>query len=355
MSVMDFFSATTRTIKQHAPIALIILGILSLVGHAAFVLHSNIPTWAQLIDNALANVGTAILGAGVLGAIINSQQFSEIFQRRLATVVYRPAEAIDIERLKILWENLTESIYSQSLPRFSRHATIHLKKYYLEQDLWYHLEDFNVKHDISVYEEKRELAITHVASAKIVVAPAYEDEAELTQEISSDGKIELDGLWINKTKIDPKEYCHWIEKTTGQIRIKLKEWINERDNDGHGVLRMERRYILYQSLDREPYHFGTTKRFVKGFTVQAHINEPYSLYIKATGLRDTLTMEEIAPHTSADGYSTWQIGAPQELVLPGHGYALIILPPGPAEDPDPGQESCFESAAEPERGSESAG
>lgn len=299
--------------------ALILLNV-ALGGLLGELLHSS----ADQASKAVSNVGSAILGAGVFAVIMKSAQFTTLFQERIMEVFNQPVDTFGLPSVKDRWKGLTDSILGKTLPNsHAADASSRIRDQFLNEELQYHFENYNVRYDIEV--ENGTAVIRHLVQANLVISPLHQAPV-FTQEMRIDGAYELLEVRING---DPVEHQQFLKKAPSGLwtfTLPLKGFLTGSRAAADRSVGFERSYRITQNVAREPYIMATIKRYTKGLTVCARISPGYDLFFATTGLDQNEELSEVAGSRDAEEFTRWRLARLDELLLPGQGFVLIIRP-----------------------------
>lgn len=311
-----------KPLKRHTALILAILGFFLVL--AGVLTESN--SW---YSNFLLHLGSASLGAGVFAAILKSAQFTELFQKHITTVFYDPAQ-IDKQTTIDRWEVMTDSLLKDIIPDNFAVASKILKEHFLDADLHFHFEEFNVTHDILVIKENKIATITNTATAKMIIPPGI-DNPILEQDFKLDsGSIESTELFLNGKKQDFDQLIDQEKSTENHkyIRIELSPFYTKGCPNAERVINLERTIKFTQDLINEPFIYVSIQRFTKGATVKAKIayieNQPsssYTINLVKTGLDN---WQNSSDDNDTKGYQRWELADKEFLLLPGQGYILTF-------------------------------
>ncbi|NKC16735.1 MAG: hypothetical protein GKR94_32440 [Gammaproteobacteria bacterium] len=340
-----------RPMMENVTLVLILGGaLLTFVG-------ATLGTWLDaMIDgagDAAVKGGSAILGAGIFAAIMKSAQFTDLFKEQIQEVfrtdsfrelvqgnvheaIHNPQTAFGVDDLKDKWLKLTQSLLRSILPSTHLNASQRIMEQFLDAELHYHFTEHEIRYEISVQEGIA--SITDITRTKLVIAPNA-PEPVFSQELTVEGTCLLKTLIVNGEPIVQdgrfvEKYEDILSKDDKaddkaekeyKFRLPLERFLGSRSSDEDRVVTLERSYDITQSIESEPYLIGTMKRFVKGLTVGAKISGDYDLYFTETGLDHTTRDKPINPYTDSEEYTCWKLANPDELLLPGQGYAIILL------------------------------
>jgi hypothetical protein len=349
-----FFSETiSKPIQRHSAMALFFLGII-LIGLATV----DSPYITSEYVDALSRMGGAILGAGVFAVIMKSAQFSELFQQHIADVIYDPKRVENAEMLPEKWRVITSAILAGVLPSTYDKATQAIEKRFFDDELDYHFENFEVWYDISVGADNL-ATVSNTLKATLVISPK-KDKPVFQQKIMSSGSSKLSCLMINDKNIDLSDPTIFEDIKGGKnLTLDLGQYIS-----GNKSVKFERTFITHQDIANEPFVTATITRFIKGAVVRAKVTPSHRIRFLCMGIeaydepedenpsaekaaqgiigKDGVAKKErrsvkrpsqkvgsgskIGTGVDGRGYRRWMLAQPSDLLLPGQGYTLIIVP-----------------------------
>lgn len=144
---------------------------LFLLGITLIVLASLDFGWPARLAAILQNIGTTLLGGGVFAVIMKSAQFSDLFQQRIADVIYDPARIEDAQQLPQKWRLLTNAILKQVLPSTYDTAAAAIEQRYFTRELDYHFENYEATYDICLDAKTGTATVTSTLRARLEGPP----------------------------------------------------------------------------------------------------------------------------------------------------------------------------------------
>ncbi|OHX37012.1 hypothetical protein BJL95_20190 [Methylomonas sp. LWB] len=320
----QFLMATILvSLKKNAASVLFWLGIVLILTGSLF--GDIIDSWHYApkgTGEAILKIGAAVLGAGVFAVIMKSAQFTDLFQQHVFDVFYRP-ENLPHEKITDRWELLADSLLKEVL--FSNHyqAAITIKNQFFSNELQYHFEDLSITYDIEVVDNTA--SCTNSLTAKLALSPCHENPI-FTQALEVGGSCDLVSLFINDEMQDVSQLlsADSLNPKLRKIDIELKNFAKSLNQTDSRTVKLERVLKFTQSLDEEPYIVATISRYISGGAViKAQISPGYRMYFKKTGFG-------VSPpnvySNDGHGYTRWQLARANDLLLPGQGYMIMIIP-----------------------------
>lgn len=319
MNMMKWFSELIwKPIKSHVAFSMMILGGVFIV-LGVLVVNSF-----DALSKILLHSGSAILGGGVFAVILKSAQFTEIFQKHIATVFYDPA-SLDKHAAIDRWETMTDSLLKEVIPENYAIASRILKEHFLDSDLHYHFEEFHTVHDIDVNRREKSATITNTSKTKLIISPCIECPLLIQDYKISSGSILSMELFLNGSKLDLNEWIDPLKssETHKFISVNLSTFLPVDCSSSDRVVEFERIIKFKQDLKKEPYIYLNVQRFTKGASIKTKITSGYSVNLVKTGLNNWQEHSETSS-TDTNGYQRWNLAEKDFLLLPGQGYILII-------------------------------
>lgn len=318
----SILSGSKSLMKKHTLEFMLIGGIfVIIIGAVVSALASS--DIVRTIGEIIFKFGGAIIGAGVVVAILKSWQFTVLFQKSLSEVFYNPASLSDIIDVPKRWTILTESRLKGVLPEFYQDATRKIQEQFFDDELQYHFVDYEHKYDINVIENNTILKVQNIFKAKVIINPNCK-AVEFKQSFeakSHDKNVRLVSVLINERNYKVRENEYYEDenkKGLFWLKIDLMKINTCFNNDDSFII--ERVVEYTQDLVTEPYIHGVISRYIKGGNVKARISEGYEVYFKQFGLdADNNGSTELY-----DGFKKWQLAERHNLLLPGQGYILIV-------------------------------
>ncbi len=306
------------------------------VGAVTAPLASAIPWlgWIAPAGKPLASIGGAILGGGVFAVIMKSAQFTGLFQKHIYDVFYDPANVLAVDDLRQKWLHITQAILKSVLPIAHQDAAHRIMEQFLDAELQYHFTSYETKYDITVDEASQVARIIHTTKFTLVISPNHPSPV-FTQEITAqeDDDCRLLSLFINGKRIDlDNAPLREVEgpKKSWVFELELGKFAKAGDGSTDRTLSIERTYEVTQDVRKSPELIGTIKRYTRGLVVKARIAnsngsaDHYGFYFSRTGLLDGIEIKAPEPQVDGEGFQRWVIGGPDDLLLPGQGYILLI-------------------------------
>ncbi len=268
--------------------------------------------------SAILSIGSAVVGAGVFSAVINSADFTKLFENHIFNVVYNPENTYDEKDLLNKWNTLTRAILKKVLPSTYDNASQKIEERFFNNELKYHFEDFAETFNITIDGDIA--TITLCQKAYIVISPNAE-EPKLIQYFrlnTGDKDIKLESLYLNNSKIENADYI--TDESDSEI-LKLEILLNEYGADR---IKMVKNISFKQNLKVDPYIKSDISRFVKGFVVDINAPDSHEIIFKPFGLE--IGKSNLQPsETGIENTKKWVLAESQELLIPGQGYICLII------------------------------
>lgn len=289
------------------------------------IFGGDIDSWKfspQGSGEAILKGGSAILGAGVFAVIMKSAQFTSLFQKHIYDVFYDPDKIKEGAPLIEKWRLISNSLLKKVLPETHSDASNKIEQQFFNAELEYHFEEYKSSYDIVVDEAGKIAAITIFTNATIILSP-HADQPTLKQSIKTAGGVELSALRMNDNDVLAQYpfVKDQEDEETYILSIPLKEHAEARRNNVEAI-RLERVTKLTQDLRIEPYVKGIISRYIKGATISAKITDGYKIHFEKFGLGELPGNHHLAD--DGTGHERWVLVTPENLLLPGQGYILVI-------------------------------
>ena len=273
---------------------------------------------------AILKGGGAILGAGVFAVIMKSSQFTELFQRHIHDVFYRPENVKTGISLIEKWRLITNSLLKEVLPKTHLEASSKIEQQFFNAELEYHYEEYYNSYTITVDKDTNIATVETFSKSTIILSP-HSKNPILKQSIATVETFELLALRINDvSKIEDNPYekeNNSEDKRT--LRIPLKDECVKRDGEVSAV-RLEKVTKTTQNLTIDPYVKVNISRYIKGATVRVKVSGGYKVFFEKFGLGNLPKNHYLSD--DGEGYERWMLVEPDGLLLPGQGYILVITP-----------------------------
>lgn len=275
----------------------------------------------------ILTTGSATLGAGVFAAIIKSTQFTNLFQQHISEVFYDPAKVKDGVPLIYKWRRITIALLKDVLPKSHSKAADLIENQFFNSELEYHFENYRITYEISVDKNTRMADVVAKIDTLIVLSPKSENPM-LIQALTT-GKpdsVQVRRLHLGGKKCKFEDYCKpsKTEKDKFEIEVPLSQFARYNPMSGDRVLDMDRCVTWAQDLTVEPDIEGEVIRYIKGAEIKAKINDGYKILFRKFGLGELPVDHYI--EDDGEGFQRWKLAESEDLLLPGQGYILIIVP-----------------------------
>lgn len=305
----EFFgTALLNPILSNTSLMIFSVGVLAILVSAAEL--KGLP---ENYGKLLAQLGWAMLGAGVFAGVMKSAQFSELFQKHIADVIYDPSRAENQDVLLEKWRLLTDARVKRLLPSTYSKAVAGIEHRFFNNELHYHFEAFQMSYTISVTNGTAEITNTMHAALRI---PKHIDDPVFRQNIRVDTPAKLTTIFINSKKIDLDDPTLFVgEGDSRELVLHLRKFAKGADS-----VVIERTFAMTQNLVSEPFISAVVSRYIKGAVIKGKITPGHKLRFIGMGI-DPIEKET----TDGEGYTKWRLAAPDDLLLPGQGYMLIIV------------------------------
>lgn len=297
-------------------------GLIAIIVGAIF--GSTIDKWLfNGLGQAILNGGSAVLGAGVFGAILKTSQYTKVFQKNIMDVMYSPSRIKEEDILKDKWRFLTDEMLKYVLPKTHEDATNTIEEKYLCDELDYHFESYKLDYDIKIDDKTLMATVTTTINAKIVIA-ANRENPIFEQKLQNDGENKLLKLMLNGDDILDKQSMKPIpeEENTYLLTFPFKDYGILTLKEDDRKIDFERVIQHTQNLRNDPCLLTLVRRYSRGFEIRAKVSDGYKLFFDNFGIAD-VPKERYWPNDV--GYEKWQIAKPSELVLPGDGCNIVIM------------------------------
>lgn len=314
-NVKNFVLELLRPFKGASASIILLIGVVFIV-----LGEYRIDQIPESLSVVLSKVGGTILGAGVFVVILKSAQFTEIFKKHISDVIYNPANLKDPVLFVEKWKVFTEAILSEVLPLSFNKAGEAIRKQYFDDELEYHFEDFDLQYEIEVVYGSS-VKVKNTFKANLIISPNVSNP-KFIQKIKSDKTAQLSSLYINGDKIDTGEK-NFKDDGNGQkvLTLELNKYAK-----GQSSVKFSRTFVIEQDIKTEPFISVVLSRYVKGATVRAKIKNPSnkgSHNIRFVGMGIEMAAQ---PRVDDGGFNRWVLAQSEDLLLPGQGFILIIVP-----------------------------
>ncbi|MBD0788196.1 hypothetical protein HUO09_17715 [Vibrio sp. Y2-5] len=283
------------------------------------------------VSSTYMSLIATLVGAGIFSTVMKTAQFSDLFKKQLYSVVYQPDESsvISDEMLDHGWKTLTriklENILPQSIVNDANESMHNL---FFNSHSDYHFEKYDVEYEICKIEGDDDcVLVKQYTKTTIKIAP-FAERPMLNQIINTGDDHAIINLWLNNQHIISSE------EGINSPLVKRVERVVENDNqyvlavnlneftEGENSVELKKSVQFKQNLTKEPYFLAAMRRFTKGATVKVKITDDFKLFFKLTGPNAaTKSLDPI----EIMGARIWTLADDQTLLLPGHGYILMVF------------------------------
>ncbi len=279
----------------------------------------------------ISKTGEAILGAGVFAVILKTSQFTEIFQKYIYEAMYSPVNLKGRESVLERWGHLTRELLKDLLPASHDKATGLLQNQFFNGDSAYHFESHNISYLVEQDRTRSMLTITCTTNSTIVLSPAsgspvFKHTVSLHSPMEDCPIPELVALRFNGKVVDEKTSPELVtcSKDKININIPLNEYADSR-SDGDLAVKMERTVKWHQDARTEPFLAGDITRYIKGAVISVKAPKGWKVVFKRFGLGEIPSDHYL--QNDGLGFERWTLALPNDLLLPGQGYMIILLQP----------------------------
>lgn len=321
-----FKKLVTEPVKNNLSIVLFWVGLALVFIGAIF--GSPIDTFKYIpkgTGEAVLKSGSAILGAGVFAVIMKSAQFTELFQKHIYDVFYEPQEVKDGVPLIVKWKGITNALLKNVLPSTHHQAADRIEKQFFNSELDYHFEEHTVSYEI-IIDENNIATVKSITNSTLVLSP-FTKEPILKQYIETEGTFNFKALRLNDIACDKPELFTEDPDNPNRnlLKLPLKEYAQLKPNTTERVIRLERVVEWTQNLTNDPYIKGAIKRYIKGAKVRVKVKDnTHKVHFERFGLGDL--PDEHYIEDDGFGFERWQLVTSDNLLLPGQGYILVLVP-----------------------------
>jgi hypothetical protein len=317
--VLKFFDGIISPFRSNLPLVFLILGTVLLI------FASTCSAWIDSLAFAwngtariLKDFSTAIIGAGVFAAVLKSAQFSEIFQKNIHDVFYRPHLAVEHEENVRKWKTLTNSMFVKCLPGMTGQATDKIIETFFDNELDYHFENMEVLFKIEMVA-KKSAKITIHTKMNIVVSPGQ--KPDIFQKVSDSGYRML-SLFLNHEVVDVAAATVPVKGRPDLTQMSIPHDVYSKIpgfKENNSVV-LERVTEFTQDIEKEPYYVSGFGRYISGLTVGVE-SRGCNVHFSGTG---SSVLDDIKPTVDGRGIKRWVMAKNGNLLLPGQGYILVI-------------------------------
>ncbi len=276
---------------------------------------------------ALLGAGGAVLGNGLFGALVQTEQFRTVFQKAVAEVFYTPhatmLRAEMLPRLTALARALVRSTLSDE-GRAQVVADEVATKMFGDGSA-YSYQNMQMRHDIAdVPGKSGYVRITSTFRASILLSTDGEPAEFRHRSIVGEGCSTLKELLIDGECISFPGSSAVQQLSKGEVRISvpLRGFTLPSGKPISNRPTIQRTLEVEHRLCDEPYCAISITRFTMGLEVVANVasGSDLAVHLKRTAKFDSSP----TPKPDVRGDFRWVLCGPGGILLPGDGYVLII-------------------------------
>ncbi len=164
-----------KWLLENLPWLFVIFGIISLLmGYNKMLPQNGADNILNNLPEALKTIGTTVLGAGIFAAILKSFQFTGIFQKAVAQVIYSSdyLRKQDRKYLENTWRQVSQALFTSKFPKVKDDMEAVMLKSYFPIDHNYYYESLQVSYsDLELTEENGEPFISFEQHIKANIIP----------------------------------------------------------------------------------------------------------------------------------------------------------------------------------------
>lgn len=272
---------------------------------------------------AILKSGSAILGAGVFAVIMKSAQFTKLFQKHIYDVFYNPQEVKNGVPLIVKWKGITNALLKNVLPSTHHQAADRIEKQFFNSELDYHFEEHTVSYEITIAGNVA--TVKSITDSKLILSPCTK-EPKLKQYIETEGDFTFKALRLNGEACDKPDLFTKDPNNPNRnlLELSLNDYAIPNENSDERIIRLERVVEWTQNLTEDPYIKGAIKRYIKGATIRVKVDGTHKVHFERFGLGELPKEHYI--QDDGFGFERWQLVTSDNLLLPGQGYILVLVP-----------------------------
>lgn len=291
---------------------------LVVIASGAFFNDKIDATLSKGIGEAIVKIGSAIFGAGFFAAIAKSSQFVSIFKKHISEVFFNPENFMEQKDLIDRWSTITNAILKNALPYTHNKVSGKMKEQFLNSEIDYHFKDYEIKYDIELIENGKNVKILAYSRTNILISPNKKNPI-LKQDICTTcdgGSVTLLKVVINNEPIRIDDFVHG-DNSSKTLNLPLANY-RQKNSGGDQLVKFERYVEMVQVLRDEPDITSTISKYIEGAIVDVKVkSDTHKIVLREHGILNVKKIE--------DEYR-WILAGNNELLLPGQGYTILILP-----------------------------
>lgn len=285
------FISSTVVLLIAIGILLIIVGV---TGFVSNLLSESLSSFKAPIDNILRTAGAAILGGGVFSALVQSQRFTEVYQKVFEEALWKPDFLKRRGDIREVWNNVSRVLYQEKFPDLSSEIEEIITTEYFPTNHKFYVENYSLtitliprnahyfEHveylNVTLKPAKDEFDLSYKFCSIINQPPfleGFEDETDLiVEELILDGEnVVIDDKVFAKTKRENQHVFDFnLPLTPGvehNIIIKRKKVLERTSNKDKRFFAnyfqkdVNVTIIAPVTIGVELYAMGTVKNFIK--------------------------------------------------------------------------------------------
>lgn len=315
------FLSSTVVLLIAVGIVLIIVGV---TGFISSLLSESLSAYKAPIDNILRTAGAAILGGGVFSALVQSQRFTEVYQKVFEDALWKPDFLKRRGDIREVWNNVSRVLYQEKFPDLSSEIEEIITTEYFPTNHKFYVENYDLT--ITLVPRNNHY-LEHVEYLNVTLKPA-KNESEVSYKfcsIVSDPPI-FDGMG-DETDLIVEELILDGEKIDVDDKIFTKE---RKDNQHvfdfnlpltpgieHNII-IKRKKILEKTSNKDKRFFANYFQKDVNVTIVAPVEIAVELYAMGTVKKFIKSSEQLNGGLKILKYYY------NGLILPKQGFFILI-------------------------------
>ncbi|MDF2383980.1 hypothetical protein JMG10_21090 [Nostoc ellipsosporum NOK] len=301
----------------------VILIITGVTGFASSWMSDDLPKSKEAINNILRTVGTAVLGGGVFSALIQSQRFTEVYQKVFEDALWKPDFLKKRGDIREVWNNVSRVLYQEKFPTLNSEIEEIITTEYFPTNHKFYIENYDLTITLI---EKNDNYIEHIEFLSVTLKPAH-GENDLIYGFCSyvnipkiDGvpdetNLEIQEIIVNGEPIDVNQEIFKTEKNSLQHKFDFSLKLGA-DKDQNLIIK--RKKTLEKISNKDKRFFARYFQKDSKVTIIAPVGLEVALYPMGTVKEFIKSSEQVNGGLRILKY--YYTG----LILPKQGFFIMV-------------------------------
>lgn len=286
------------------------------------VLISSKLGFDENVNDLLTTIGTTVLGAGVMSAILKSFQFSNLFKEELEKIIYSSEFLSKRKDIKDIWKRVSRALYKEKFPEIADEIEETIYKY-----LPVSIEAYTQNLDLRVTVERIDneyMRITEYADYDLI-APDIQNTISLTfnsiakKNNSSDVKSKITISQLTVNQIDKLCEPNTITTIESEEKIKIDYKLKLSGNKIYKISRCIVKEVNIK-MNSERLFLMSKYGLCRNIRIQISAPSDFTISIQKIGMMKFLKENIIKSQQN----QTNLIKTYEGLILPKQGFRYIV-------------------------------